>query len=124
MVTQDVPDWTSQGVTATIVGNVTDFSAPIACSSSGPNEIVAAIAATRIVVRAVKLSAAAAVNAKFQSDGTPDDLEGLTYLVAQGGYVMPYLASGWFETLAGEALSLDLSAAVAVGGVVVYGKVT
>lgn len=121
MVSQDVPDWTNQGVNATIINNVTDLRAPIAVSSSGVNVIVSAVASKIIVVRAVLLVANAAVNAKWQSHTTPTDLTGLAYLAANGGYVLPYYAGGYFQTLSGESLDLNLSGAVAVGGFVVYG---
>ena len=121
MVSQDVPDWTQQGVTATILNNVTDLRATIAVSSSGANQIVAAVPAKIIVVRAVLLVANAAVNAKWQSHVTPTDITGLAYLAANGGYVLPYYAGGYFQTVAGEALDLNLSGAVTVGGFIVYG---
>lgn len=123
MVTQDVPDWTSQGVNATIVGNVTDLFALIAESTSGVSELIAAVATKRIVVRALYLVANDAVNVKFQSHTTPTDLTGLAYLAQNGGLVLPYSGSGWFQTIAGEALDINLSAAIAVGGAIVYGTV-
>ena len=97
--------------------------APIAASSSGANSIVAAVAAKKIRVLAVWLSAAGSVNAKWQSATTPTDKTGLAYLAANIGHVLPYNPHGWFETLAGEALSLNLSAAIAVGGSLVYVEV-
>lgn len=123
MVSQDVPDWTSQGVTATIIGNVTDYRAPIAVSSSGVNVIVSAVASKIIVVREVMLIANAAVNAKWQSHTTPTDLTGLAYFDAKGGYFASYYAGGHFQALSGESLDLNLSAAVAVGGWLVYGLI-
>ena len=68
----------------------------------------------------VALIANAAVNVKFQSHTTPTDLTGLFYLAANGGFVLPYNEAGWFSTLAGEALDINLSGAIAVGGVVGY----
>ena len=54
---------------------------------------------------------------------TPTDLTGLAYLTANGGYVVPYYGGGHFQTLSGESLDLNLSAAVAVGGWLVYGLI-
>lgn len=96
--------------------------APIAASASGANSIVAAVTSKKIRVLAVDLIANGAVNAKWRS-ATAADLTGLAYLVANAGYVRPFSPTGWFETAAGEALTLDLSAAIAVGGCVVYVEV-
>ena len=101
--------------------------AVIAASSSGNNEIVAAHTsptAKKIQVIAYWLSSSGTVNAKWRSAST--DKSGLLYCVANVGIVVPGLALSdeefkpWYETVAGEALNLNLSAAVAVGGAVVY----
>jgi hypothetical protein len=68
------------------------------------------------------LVANAAVNAKWQS-ATAGDKSGLLYLAANGGVVAPESPRGYFETAAGEALQLNLSAAVAVGGHISYCEV-
>lgn len=97
-----------------------DGSAVIAASSSGANEIVAAVAGRKIQVLGFFMMAAAAVNAKWQSAST--DKTGLLYPAANGGAVAP-ISPGhnfWFETAAGEALNLNLSGTVAVGGLVRY----
>lgn len=97
--------------------------AAIACSSSGANAIVAAVSGKAIKVLGYVLSASAAVNAKWQSAST--DLTGLTYFVSGGldkvcAPIPPQGSGHWFKTVAGEALNLHLSGAVAVGGHVVY----
>lgn len=84
--------------------------------------MVAAVPGKKIRVKHYTLSAAGAVNAKWRS-GTSTDLSGLIYLAAAGssadaGGVAP--PEGVFETAAGQALTLDLSAAVAVGGHLTY----
>jgi len=94
--------------------------APIAVSASGAATVVAAVAERKIRVLAVALVALAAVNVKFQSHVVPTDLSGLFYPAANGGFVLPYSPVGWLETIAGEALDLNLSGNVAVGGVLVY----
>lgn len=104
---------------------VTPKFAKIAVSSSGANAIVALVASKKIRVLAVAIVANAAVNVKWQSHVTPTDLTGLSYFGAQGdGEVLPFNPVGWFETIAGEALDLNLSAAVAVGGHITYIEVS
>jgi hypothetical protein len=96
--------------------------AVISASSSGSNSIIAAVTSKKIRVLAVDIIANGTVNAKWRSS-TATDITGLAYLVANSGYVRPFSPVGWFETAAGAALTLDLSAAVAVGGCVVYVEV-
>lgn len=96
--------------------------AAIAEASSGNNEVVAAVTGKAIRVLAYVLVANDAVNAKWRSANT--DKSGLLYLAANGGVAatgapdIPLL-----ETAAGEALNLNLSGAVAVGGHVTYVEV-
>lgn len=98
---------------------VTPKFAVIAASSSGDNQIVAAVTSKKIRVLAYNMVANGAVNAKFQSDAT--DKTGLKYFDAAGaGICAPFNPVGWFETVAGEKLDLNLSGAVAVGGELVY----
>lgn len=124
MPVTDVPDWTQQQIEAVITGpTIADAFAPLVASASGATTIVAAVASKIIVVRAIYITVNAAVNFKFQSHVTPTDLTGLTYAAANGGLVLPYNAAGWFKTISGQALDINLSAAVAVGGTIVYGTV-
>ncbi len=94
----------------------------ITSASSGVNALVAAPAAATTVIRVVFVAfmASAAVNVKFQSHTTPTDLTGLFYCAANGGIALAYNEAGWFSTLAGEALDINLSAANAIGGVLGY----
>jgi hypothetical protein len=96
--------------------------ANIAASSSGNNEIVAAHAGKKIRLIAWWLTSNGTVNAKWRSANT--DKSGLAYLVANAGVSVPAIDDGseevWVETAAGEALNLNLSGAVAVGGQAVY----
>lgn len=92
----------------------------VAVSSSGVTTLVAAVAEKKLRVTSLALVANAAVNVKFQSHVVPTDLTGLFYLAANGGFILPPSPDGWFVTLAGEALDINLSAAVAVGGVLGY----
>jgi hypothetical protein len=121
---QDAPDWSLIFTAAVPTTTVVSYtSVGIAASSSGATELVAAVSAKKIVVHQLSLVANAAVNAKFQSDGTPTDLTKLYYLAANGGIVLPWSDTGWFRTLTGEALDVNLSNAIAVGGSLTYSTV-
>lgn len=96
----------------------------IAASSTGVTNLVAAQTGKKIKVINLALIANAAVNVKFQSHVTPTDITGLFYLAANGGFVLPYSDVGWFATIAGEALDINLSGSIAVGGVLHYILVT
>lgn len=96
--------------------------AAVAASASGDNAIVAAVAGKKIRVRGFELfnSVATVQNAKWRSGTT--DITGLMY-----GTTIGLLADAQapkddflFETVAGQALNLNLSAATAVGGWVSY----
>lgn len=92
--------------------------AAISCSSSGNNEIVAAVTSKKIRVLNYVLVASAAVNAKWRS--ASNDKSGLLYMAANTGASSGFSPVGHFETVAGEALNLNLSGATAVGGHVAY----
>lgn len=96
--------------------------AAVAASASGDNVLVAAVTGKKIRVHGYALSAAGAVNAKFRSGTT--DITGLFTLAAAGsetdGTERANDPDGLFETVAGAALNLNLSSAVAVGGWVDY----
>lgn len=94
--------------------------AVITASSSGATTIVSAVSSKKLRVLALNLIANAAVNVKWQSHVTPTDKTGLAYLGANGGYILPFNPVGWFETVSGEALDINLSGAVAVGGHLTY----
>lgn len=95
--------------------------AVITASASGSTSVVALVAAKKIRVISYVVVANAAVNIKFQSNAT--DETGLLYLSANGGVSGAYAPTGHFETNAGEALNINLSAAVAVGGHITYVEV-
>lgn len=120
---------------ATVIGGVSDVSgdillgtgnaasplrSAISAATSGNNTIVAAVAGKKIRVLAMSLSFSGTVNAKFQSGASGTDKTGLFYGVANTQVVLPYNKLGWFETAAGALLNLNLSGAVAVGGVIDY----
>jgi hypothetical protein len=89
-------------------------------STSATASVVAAVAGKKIRVLGYVLSAAGTVNVKWQSHVTPTNLSGLLYMVANTAISSTPSPLGLFETVAGEALDLNLSASVAVGGHVTY----
>jgi len=94
--------------------------APISVSTSGATTIVAAVALKKIRPISIVLVANDFVNIKFQSHTTPTDLTGLLYLGSNGGFASGLNEHGHFETVAGEALDINLSASIAVGGWINY----
>lgn len=97
--------------------------AAISASSSGANIIVAAVSSKKIRVLAWDVKVNAAVNFKWQSH-TAGDKTGLYYNSGQGdGVARAFNPVGYFETVAGESLDLNLSGAVAVGGCLTYVEV-
>jgi len=98
--------------------------AKIDASASGDNQVVAAVAGKRIRVISYTLITSAAVTAKWRSAST--DITGGMAFAANGGsepsvsILSPGGIFGLFQTEPGEALNLNLSSAVAVGGHLVY----
>ena len=83
-------------------------------ASLGANALLAAPSATaRIRVTALTMVASGAVSVKFQSNAT--DISATQAFAANGGIVLSYNEHGWFETLPGQTLNINLSAAVGVG---------
>ncbi len=113
---------TTQGTDTSVLYNGTTSLTPkfaaITASASGATSVVALVAAKKIRVISYVVVANAAVNVKFQSNST--DKTGLLYLSANGGVSGAYAPTGHFETASGEALNINLSAAVAVGGHLTY----
>lgn len=96
--------------------------AAIVASSSGATSVVSLVSGKKIRVLGLCFTVNGAVNVKWQSNST--DKTGLFYGDAAGkGKVLPFNPLGWFETAAGEVLNINLSAAVAVGGELVYCEV-
>jgi hypothetical protein len=94
--------------------------APITASASGDTAVVAAVAGKKIRIKgyAITNGAASVQNVKWRSGTT--DITGLFYSTAIGPIITRDLVSNpndfYFETAAGAALNLNLSAATAVGG--------
>jgi len=85
----------------------------------GDNTIVAAVAGLKVRLLEWYLTAAGAVVVKWK-DGAGTDLTGPMSLVAGGALVVPppfgQPQQGWHSTSPGNALILNLSAAVQVSG--------
>lgn len=101
--------------------------AVITASASGATQLVAAVAGKRIRVLHYRLMASGAVSVKFQSAST--DITGLMPFAANGGIsagapsIIPAGLIFEFQTEPGEALNINLSGAVAVGGYMLYQEI-
>jgi hypothetical protein len=90
----------------------------VAGTLSASGLVVAGAVGLKIRVIGFFLNALAATAVKFQSNST--DISGTLSLAANGGAVVPPAPLGWFETVAGEALNLNISVATTVGVQVLY----
>lgn len=91
----------------------------VSAASSGNNTLVAAVSGRIIRVQAAVLVAAAAVVARFESDADGSPLTGQMSLTTTP-LILPPNYDGWFETVEGELLNLELGTGVQVSGVLVY----
>lgn len=88
-------------------------------ASAADNEVVAAVTGKKIrVLSAVVGPNAVANGATFKS--ATSAIDGLRTIAIGGIYALPYHPNGWFETVAGQALNLGLSAAQACSVLVSY----
>lgn len=98
--------------------------AVVSASSSGSNTVIAAVTNKRIRVLSYVIVAAGAVSVTWRSAST--DISGAMPLAANGGaapsagQAVPAGLIGQFETAQGEALNMNLSAAVLVAGHLTY----
>lgn len=98
--------------------------AVIAAASIGDNTLVAAVAGKKIrVIAALLVASGGAITVRFESAAGGTALSGLMNLGADGQLPLPENGFGWFETVAGELLNLELSAATSVDGVLVYEEI-
>lgn len=90
-------------------------------------QIVAGVAAKKIRVLAIVLSMSAATatcQVCSKPAGAHSHISGLFYATTSGTVVLPYNPLGWFQTVAGEALSIFTGAgAGTTGATVVYVEV-
>lgn len=95
-------------------------SAKIQASTSGDNTIVTGVSTKLIKVHAIVLNATGTVNVKFK-DGASTDLTGAMNFQAREGYTINVTPPAFLlATSAGNALVLNLSAAVEVDGFLSY----
>lgn len=93
-------------------------------ATSGDNTIVAAVAGKKIRVLAmISVMTGTAVTIRFESGAGGTALTGQMQPSQGGGFVLPFNPVGWFETLSGELLNMELSGAQSVDGVLVYVEV-
>jgi hypothetical protein len=102
------------------------LSVPINATAAGANTLVAAVPGRRIRVLGFLLDASGGVTVTWQ-DITPANLSGPLTMVSQEPVTVAPIAPAvggselyWMITGMSQSLVLNLSAAVAVGGVLVY----
>lgn len=93
--------------------------APISVSTSGDNTIVVAVAGFRVRVVRYSFKVAAAVNVTWKSS-VAGALTGPLVCSAAGDGIAEREPAGIVQTAIGEALVLNLSGGVSVGGSVTY----
>lgn len=94
---------------------------PISLSASGT--LVIGVAGKKILVLSAWLVAAAAVGVEFQTSTGTAAITGAVDCAQNGGFVLNFNAGGWFQTLTGDSLLLNLSSNVVVGGSLSYALV-
>lgn len=106
--------WYTQGVKRAVIDTAT----------SGDTTLVAAVTGKKIRVLAAFLTmTGTAVTVRFESDTGGVALTG-QMTPAQGQTItLPFNPVGWFETLEGKLLNLELGGAQSVDGVLVYVEV-
>jgi hypothetical protein len=87
-------------------------------TGSGNTEIVAAVTGYKIRLLSAVVVALTAVTVHFESATTQISADNA--VGATGGWTMPESENGWCETVAGQALNVNLSAAVATGVTITY----
>jgi len=93
--------------------------APLSVAALGNNSLVAAQAGKQIYVCGLFFVTAGAVTVEFRS-GTTTSITGVMSFTANQQLVLPFSDVSWFNTNVGEALTVQLSAAVSVTGGIKY----
>lgn len=113
--------------TATLFNGATPLTpkfAAIGVAASGENTLVAAVTGKQIRVLALAIVATSAISVFFDNATNGAIFGGSTNkiaLAANGSLVLPFSPLGWFQTgTVNEALRINLSAATAVAGGLVY----
>ena len=87
-------------------------------NTTGDQEIVAAVTGKRIVVTSFWFKCSAANTLTWKSATTA--ISGAAAWEQSGGMIAPFNIGGYFWTIAGQALNLNLSAAQQVSGSLTY----
>jgi len=91
--------------------------------TSGDHTLVTPTFGKKVRVIALSLIANGDVSVYLRSAAAGDAITGSFSLAENSGFVMPFSLAGWFETVAGETLEINLSADVYIGGSLVYVEV-
>ncbi len=92
-------------------------------ATSGDTTIVAAVTGKRIRVHSYVLVGSGTVTARFESAAGGTALTGQMTMAAGNVICAPHNPMGWFDTVAGELLNLELSGATSVDGHLTYSLV-
>lgn len=92
-------------------------------ATSGDTTIVAAVAGRKIRVHSYVLVGGGTVTARFESGAGGGALSGQMSLYFGAVIAAPHNPAGWFDTVAGELLNLELSGAESVDGHLTYSLV-
>jgi len=92
----------------------------IDAAESGDNTLVAAVSDKRIRVLSLFAVASGAVLVRFESDTGGTALTGQMSAAANGNIEMSFNPEGWFQTVAGELLNMELGSATSVDGCLTY----
>lgn len=105
------------------VGSEAQYAA-VAATTLGDNTLVVAVTGKKIRVLAALLVASGGANTvRLESSAGGTALTGQMDLDANGQLILPMNSEGWFETVAGELLNLELSAGTSIAGCLVYSEV-
>ena len=74
----------------------------------------------QIVLVSSSIIASNFVGIQWVSSPSSTALSGIQQVAQNGGYILPFNAGGWLETLIGESLVLTLAPSVQVGGMISY----
>ena len=98
--------------------------AAIDATGSGDNTIVAAVTGKKIRVLALHVTMTGTlVTIRFESAAGGTALTGQMQPLAGNSITLPFNPVGWFETVAGELLNMELGGAQSVDGCLVYVEV-
>jgi len=82
--------------------------------------IVVGVPGKRIVLISCGITVGANTSLQWQTSTGLVALTGFMPITATGGYILPFNAGGWFETLFNDSLVLNASPNVALGGCISY----